>query len=530
MRMRQKIRIGMFVCAIFLFMRPAYPSARQWECISGQHTEVTCAALHPAKPAVIYMGSRNALYVSEDAGLSWRPALFLKGPGVYFSAVIFHPRDARAIFACTQAGLFRSLSEGKNWERIFKGRSSLQSQCLCIALSRERIYLGTGDGLFISGDEGRTWQKSGFGSGNQRIYSIVCSPDDPGTVYAAASSGVFKSNDEGSHWQRTFFVSTGSRQEQNGTENNTEADSEEPEEVGVILRSICIDRQHPRTLYLATSGGLYYSNDNGEQWGYFDDYGLLSKDVRGIFCGAGLGLTALTANGAFVYTGERWQELTLRLYATGLKALVSSNDGKVYIASEKGLFRGNAEPVEENAGPYDLMAAYTEEEPSVGAVQEAAIQYAEVSPQKIKEWRGSASKKAWLPEVSVGIDRDTSDLWHWEGGSTTKADDDYLVRGRDAIGWDVTLSWDLSEIIWNDDQTSIDVRSRLMVELRQDILDEVTKIYFERLRTKMEIDRLSIEERVKRMEKELKVRELTATLDALTGGYFSEHLGKAHSK
>ena len=65
-----------------------------------------------------------------------------------------------------------------------------------------------------------------------------------------------------------------------------------------------------------------------------------------------------------------------------------------------------------------------------------------------------------------------------------------------------------------------------MVELRDDILDEVTKLYFERLRVKMELDTLSIEDRKKRFEKELKLEELTASLDALTGGYYSRQINK----
>jgi hypothetical protein len=60
-----------------------------------------------------------------------------------------------------------------------------------------------------------------------------------------------------------------------------------------------------------------------------------------------------------------------------------------------------------------------------------------------------------------------------------------------------------------------------LVQLRNDILDEVNKIYFARLRVKMELDNLGIEERKKRLEKELRLQELTASLDALTGGYFS---------
>jgi hypothetical protein len=60
------------------------------------------------------------------------------------------------------------------------------------------------------------------------------------------------------------------------------------------------------------------------------------------------------------------------------------------------------------------------------------------------------------------------------------------------------------------------------VELRNDILDEVNKLYFERLRVKSELDNLPIEDRKKRLDKELKLEELTASLDALTGGYYSE--------
>ncbi len=63
-----------------------------------------------------------------------------------------------------------------------------------------------------------------------------------------------------------------------------------------------------------------------------------------------------------------------------------------------------------------------------------------------------------------------------------------------------------------------------MVQLRDDILDEVTKLYFERLRVKMEIDGMAIEDRKKRSSKLLRLEELTASIDALTGGYFSREI------
>jgi hypothetical protein len=62
-----------------------------------------------------------------------------------------------------------------------------------------------------------------------------------------------------------------------------------------------------------------------------------------------------------------------------------------------------------------------------------------------------------------------------------------------------------------------------MAELRDSILDEVTKTYFERQRVTMELESLAIGDNKKRREKELKLQELAASLDALTNGYFSAH-------
>jgi len=195
----------------------------------------------------------------------------------------------------------------------------------------------------------------------------------------------------------------------------------------------------------------------------------------------------------------------------------------IYIAGEKGIYKSNQSHTS-NFKRMSLIGEYLKYEPDIRDVQEVAIKYAEVSPGKILQWRKAAVKKAFLPQVKIGLDRNTTDLWHWEGGSTTKSDDDVLRRGRDNIDWDVSLSWDLSNLIWNDAQTSIDVRSKLMVELRDDILDEVNKLYFERLRVKSELDNLALEDKHKRLEKQLKLEELAASLDALTSGYYSERL------
>ena len=63
------------------------------------------------------------------------------------------------------------------------------------------------------------------------------------------------------------------------------------------------------------------------------------------------------------------------------------------------------------------------------------------------------------------------------------------------------------------------------MQLRDDILDEITRTYFERRRLQIDSYMSPPEDLKLKLEKELRIQELTADLDALTGGCFSERLG-----
>ncbi len=169
------------------------------------------------------------------------------------------------------------------------------------------------------------------------------------------------------------------------------------------------------------------------------------------------------------------------------------------------------------------------DEPSIQEIQKQAMKYAEVQPEKIEAWRKAAAKSAWLPKLSMGVNGDknltTGDsVWgsYTSGGQVYIGPDDKTFY--DNFGWDVSLSWDLGDLIWNSDQTSIDSRSKLMVELRESILDEVTRLYFERRRLQTELLISPPEEASERLDKTLRLEELTASIDALTGGYLTHCL------
>ena len=66
------------------------------------------------------------------------------------------------------------------------------------------------------------------------------------------------------------------------------------------------------------------------------------------------------------------------------------------------------------------------------------------------------------------------------------------------------------------------------VELRQDILAEITKLYFDRRRLQVEIllnPKVDIHQKTKRL---IRLAELTAAIDGLTGGFLSRALDNDH--
>jgi len=509
--------LAMIALFVLSFRISGYTDEIAWQDIGSGNLNLKSVLLHPDNPRIIYIGSNNAIFKSEDGGENWRSVLFIKGKNPKVNFLIFDPKDNNSLYAASETGLFYSQNHGKDWKRVFRGKNYLENDCRSLAVVPSGIYLGTRGGLFVSYDKGSSWHKEKGELGNACILAIASSLKEPDYIYVVSRGCAFRTQNQDKAWEKIFIA--GSRRE-NNNEEASDIDIEK-EDTAFNFRHIAVDPDNSNYLYLATSSGVYQSQDKGYSWIRLPTYGLLTKDTRFLLLSNNHYFYTLTKSGIFTYKNQRWQELSLRLVAGEINFLACDNKGNLYAACDKGLFRAAGSSIDSEQR-IDVISLYYQGEPGINEIQQAAIKYAEVEAGKIKEWRRRAQNKAWLPKVSVGVDTNASDLWHWETGSTTKNDDDILRRGKDAVEWNVNLSWDLGEVVWNSDQTSIDVRSKLMVELREEILDQVTKIYFERLRLKMELDNLSIEDRRKRFEKELRIKEFTANLDAMTGNFFSK--------
>ncbi len=480
-----------------------------WQDIGRGNINVRTVLVDPDNSNIIYIGSRDGIFKSEDGGGSWRSIFSARGTNRGVNFLLFAFSDKNSLYAATGNGLYFSLNRGRNWNRIFKGKSYLENECTALAILPSSLYLGTKAGLFVSQDKGRSWHKETGMLGKTSILAIAYNLKEPNSIYVAGIDGVFKSKDSGQSWE-TIFIS---HPVEDGFDEEEVAEDQDEAERSSNIRYISIGLNNPSYLYLATARGVYISQDKGQNWELLSSFGLLNRDVRFLLVSSESRLYAVTKSGVFEYRDNRWQELSLGLVAEEIKFLALDSQNNLYAAGDKGLFKTKASCGNNN--DKDIIVEYYNDEPRINEVQQAAIKYAQViDPERIENLRRQARLKAVLPDFSLDYDETVTS---YSNTNTT----------RFAVGpaeWGVSLKWSLSDLIWSEQQRLIDSQARLMVQLRDDILDEVTKLYFERLRVKMELDNLSIEDRKKRFEKELRLQELSAMLDALTGGYFSQQI------
>ncbi len=244
-------------------------------------------------------------------------------------------------------------------------------------------------------------------------------------------------------------------------------------------------------------------------------------------------------------------------------------------------------PIETMADLESLFAG----EPSYGAIQQVAMRFAEVHPDKIAAWRRGASLRAFLPQVKFyyadsrrssaadDVDTGTSSDYGYSSGTeyaTTgesgfhnqygeaydneghygwSMKDEYTSRSgygnssssgyyqssgdfqrtsqdrRESTEktWGIFLQWDLRDFIFNQDQTRISKEARDLVELRQDVLEQVNTYFFDRRRAEIEMIFSPPSDVRSKIDLQLRIARLTANIDALTGGFLSKSLENKQS-
>jgi hypothetical protein len=167
-------------------------------------------------------------------------------------------------------------------------------------------------------------------------------------------------------------------------------------------------------------------------------------------------------------------------------------------------------------------------------LRRAVLAYLSLSPGPLSRTEARAGRAGLLPSVraTFGIDRDRAHSRDRDEVFSSGAIQNLLDSASDSetnLSVALQLSWELARLRDPDDAIAISRERRERIELRDQVLDRVNRLYFERLRVLARLAELPAGPGAERTELEIRERELRAGLDGWSGGAFSQLVRRASS-
>ncbi|MGE3539173.1 MAG: WD40/YVTN/BNR-like repeat-containing protein [Candidatus Tectimicrobiota bacterium] len=241
------------------------------------HPQVRALLVHPTAPAVLYAGTQDGIYRSDDRGEHWE-VLDAPRQGMDVWSLAFHPQNPEILYAGYEpCAIYRSEDGGAHWKQMHTAQVVFPHITTYMHPVCKRVIGITADpsqpldmyaaievgGLLVSRDGGDSWTSAIDGpfvrNNTLDLHGVQVSPATPGTVYIITQIAMFRSRDRAQHWEHVPFedMFTG----------------------GTYCRGLLVDPGQPRTLYLAAgaggggapagtqeAGALFRSRDTGEHW------------------------------------------------------------------------------------------------------------------------------------------------------------------------------------------------------------------------------------------------------------------------
>jgi photosystem II stability/assembly factor-like uncharacterized protein len=163
-----------------------------------------------AQDGTLWAGTlEDGIFRSEDCGQHWSPWNFgLFDLHVLSLAVAPSYLTDKTLYAGTENGIYRSVNGGRAWQEVdFPAeKAPVLSLALSPAFSRDGvIFAGTeAHGLLRSANRGATWNCMGENAGMSPVNQIIVSSEYPALphVLVQGNGTLFLSRDDGQSWQK----------------------------------------------------------------------------------------------------------------------------------------------------------------------------------------------------------------------------------------------------------------------------------------------------------------------------------------
>ncbi len=233
-------------------------------------------ALDPLLPNTLYLSLYGGgVYRSSDGGVTWDnpDSLSLTLTNKFVRPVVAMPGVSGHLFVGTGIGVFESGDGATTWAPVSNGLpASFSVRSLALVPGAPlRLFAGSDSaGVYRSDTGGNSWAVKTSGLASLFVHAIVVDSSTPLTVYAATDSGVFKSLNAGDSWvpARTGLPGAAS------------------------VRALIQDPSHPAALFCGVWGaGVFESLDGGASWWpVYAQAGLPSLNVFSLAIDGPLGI------------------------------------------------------------------------------------------------------------------------------------------------------------------------------------------------------------------------------------------------
>ena len=470
------------------------------------------------KDGILYSSQNEIFYKLEKLQLN-----NFQNEDFKINNLITHQED---FYLLTSSGVY------KNLEKIFG-----KEECFHLEKVKSKTWISCKSGIYLSKDD-KTFQWELDEKSPQGVIFFTLNKSQTKPQYAASSQFGFYRYEK----KQWFKHSLGLKRGPEGDFN-----------FGRFVVTEIEDQEH---IFLPSVYGIAVSDNEGKDFflvseGIKKDHGLLKARALEIYNNE---LFLISSTGAYrskLQLIPQWQKINIEglrkaqnnfenftaIAKTPLSLLLATSQGEIIELKQ-------STPELSTMAYYDTKAIIEdllELEPQISEVHNKSLEFAGIPTGKnYKSYIKKAKLRNLAPRLESYLERDNEDLVFIETNGSDDLDDGSFAtsfdqtnqnRNNSSVNAGLRLSWDLGKVIYDDEIIDINNSARLTANIRENLLTEVTQLYFKRKHTLADtlawyLDQSKLKSTSELIQAKLKLQESIAQLDARTGAWYSQALNK----